>query len=73
MAVSLWNTPQIFLLGVAGLRLVRTGSSGARCFATSPLASPGVFTNINHPFWGELLEMRALGVVLEGRAVEVDG
>jgi hypothetical protein len=36
MAVSLLEMHQIFMLALAKLRCVKTGGSGARCFAASP-------------------------------------
>jgi hypothetical protein len=37
---------QIFMLAVAKLRCVKTGGSGARCFAASPIGLPGVSSEL---------------------------
>ena len=44
MAVSLLKMHQIFMLALAKLRCVKTGGSGARCFAASPFGLPGVYS-----------------------------
>jgi len=41
MAVSPLKMHQIFMLALAKLRCVKTGGSGARCFAASPFGLPG--------------------------------